>query len=105
MAPSCLVRIAMEESYAASEGLPLDAELSFSIRNSSALKQKVTKVFELLRDGVLDGLRIDHIDGLLDPKGYLLRLRQKAPRPCYLVSIHKRRFFSAMSLNWHCWLG
>jgi len=22
-----------------------------------------------------------------------------------LVSIHKRRFFSAMSLNWHCWLG
>ena len=33
-------------------------------------------VFELLRDGVLDGLRIDHIDGLLDPKGYLLRLRE-----------------------------
>ena len=26
-------------------------------------------VFDLLDDGVLDGLRIDHIDGLLDPKG------------------------------------
>lgn len=42
-------------------------------------------VFDLLRDGVLDGLRIDHVDGLLDPKGYLLRLREQAPRPFYLV--------------------
>ncbi len=42
-------------------------------------------VFELLRDGVLDGLRIDHVDGLLDPKGYLLRLREHAPSPFYLV--------------------
>ena len=42
----------MDESYAASEGLPLDAELSFSIGNSSTLKQRVTKVFELLRDPV-----------------------------------------------------
>jgi len=42
-------------------------------------------VFDLLRDGTLDGLRIDHIDGLLDPKGYLVRLRETAPRPFYLV--------------------
>ncbi|MGC2204033.1 MAG: malto-oligosyltrehalose synthase, partial [Stellaceae bacterium] len=42
-------------------------------------------VFDLLRDGVLDGLRIDHVDGLLDPKRYLLRLRQKAPGPFYLI--------------------
>jgi (1->4)-alpha-D-glucan 1-alpha-D-glucosylmutase len=41
--------------------------------------------FELLGDEVLDGLRIDHIDGLLDPKGYLLQLREQAPRPFYLV--------------------
>ena len=42
-------------------------------------------VFDLLREGVLDGLRIDHIDGLLDPKEYLARLRRQAPRPFYLV--------------------
>jgi (1->4)-alpha-D-glucan 1-alpha-D-glucosylmutase len=42
-------------------------------------------VFDLLADGTLDGLRIDHVDGLLDPKGYLRRLRDKAPRPFYLV--------------------
>jgi len=29
----------------------------------------------LVRDGVVDGLRVDHIDGLLDPAAYLKRLR------------------------------
>lgn len=42
-------------------------------------------VFALLADGTLDGLRIDHVDGLLDPKGYLLRLRERAPRPFHLL--------------------
>jgi (1->4)-alpha-D-glucan 1-alpha-D-glucosylmutase len=42
-------------------------------------------IFQLLEDGVLDGLRLDHIDGLLDPKTYCLRLRDKAPRLPYLV--------------------
>jgi (1->4)-alpha-D-glucan 1-alpha-D-glucosylmutase len=32
-------------------------------------------VFELVRDGVIDGVRIDHPDGLADPAGYLERLR------------------------------
>jgi (1->4)-alpha-D-glucan 1-alpha-D-glucosylmutase len=42
-------------------------------------------VFGLLEEGVLDGIRLDHVDGLLDPKGYCLRLREKAPRPFYLI--------------------
>ena len=47
-------------------------------------------VSRFLRDGTVDGLRIDHIDGLLDPKGYLERLRARAParpgqEPFYLV--------------------
>ena len=33
------------------------------------------KVLELVRDGVLDGVRVDHPDGLADPAGYLRRLR------------------------------
>ncbi|KXF78482.1 hypothetical protein ATN84_01415 [Paramesorhizobium deserti] len=31
---------------------------------------------QLVRDGVADGLRIDHIDGLADPKAYLAQLHQ-----------------------------
>ncbi len=33
------------------------------------------KVLELVRDGVLDGVRVDHPDGLADPAGYFDRLR------------------------------
>ncbi|MEU8826610.1 malto-oligosyltrehalose synthase [Streptomyces sp. NPDC048636] len=32
------------------------------------------KLLELVRDGVIDGLRVDHPDGLADPGGYLRRL-------------------------------
>jgi (1->4)-alpha-D-glucan 1-alpha-D-glucosylmutase len=35
-------------------------------------------VFSLLRRGMVDGLRIDHVDGLFDPADYLQRLQQRA---------------------------
>ncbi|MFB8776250.1 malto-oligosyltrehalose synthase [Streptomyces broussonetiae] len=34
------------------------------------------KILQLLREGVVDGLRIDHPDGLADPDAYLLRLHE-----------------------------
>jgi (1->4)-alpha-D-glucan 1-alpha-D-glucosylmutase len=34
-------------------------------------------IFRLYADGVIDGLRIDHIDGLADPREYCERLRQR----------------------------
>src|SRR5579884_3505029 len=34
-------------------------------------------VFSLVRDGLIDGVRIDHPDGLADPAGYLVRLRER----------------------------
>jgi (1->4)-alpha-D-glucan 1-alpha-D-glucosylmutase len=37
------------------------------------------RVLELLRSGAVDGLRIDHVDGLRDPERYLQRLRERAP--------------------------
>lgn len=54
-------------------------------------------IFRLYAEGLLDGLRIDHVDGLADPRGYCRRLRARlrqlatqrpdhAPRgPAYLV--------------------
>ncbi|MBV9203206.1 MAG: malto-oligosyltrehalose synthase, partial [Alphaproteobacteria bacterium] len=65
----------------------------FNINELAGLRMELPELFDhahrlafdLLRDRVLDGLRIDHVDGLLDPKGYLLRLREQAPGPFYLV--------------------
>ena len=56
----------------------------FDIDDLAALRQEDREVFEvthakvleLVRDGVLDGLRVDHPDGLADPAGYLRRLRE-----------------------------
>jgi (1->4)-alpha-D-glucan 1-alpha-D-glucosylmutase len=35
------------------------------------------KIFELVARGLVDGLRIDHIDGLADPRGYGRKLRRR----------------------------
>jgi (1->4)-alpha-D-glucan 1-alpha-D-glucosylmutase len=35
------------------------------------------KIFQLVADGLIDGLRIDHIDGLADPRGYCRKLRRR----------------------------
>ncbi|WP_351222205.1 malto-oligosyltrehalose synthase [Streptomyces sp. NPDC002133] len=42
------------------------------------------KILELVRNGVVDGLRIDHPDGLADPEGYLYRLNE-ATGGCWTV--------------------
>ncbi|WP_263416148.1 malto-oligosyltrehalose synthase [Terriglobus albidus] len=36
-------------------------------------------ILQWLKDGVLDGVRVDHPDGLRDPEGYFRRLREQAP--------------------------
>ncbi len=41
-------------------------------------------VAELVGTGIVDGLRIDHVDGLYDPAAYLARLRDQFPE-AYLV--------------------
>ncbi|GHA18231.1 malto-oligosyltrehalose synthase [Devosia pacifica] len=40
---------------------------------------------DLLKSGVIDGLRIDHVDGLADPTGYLRHLRERAGPDAYIV--------------------
>ncbi len=43
------------------------------------------KVFELVDRGVVTGLRIDHVDGLLNPKRYLEAIAERAGRPYVVV--------------------
>ncbi len=59
----------------------------FDVNDLVALRMEDPAVFEethafvlqLVRDGVVDGLRVDHVDGLLDPRAYLERLRACVP--------------------------
>ena len=45
------------------------------------------KVLELVRDGVVFGLRVDHPDGLADPAGYLRRLRDRGAERVWVEKI------------------
>jgi (1->4)-alpha-D-glucan 1-alpha-D-glucosylmutase len=40
---------------------------------------------ELVREGKVDGLRIDHVDGLADPTAYLTRLREAVGDDTYII--------------------
>lgn len=42
-------------------------------------------ILDLVRDGTLNGLRIDHIDGLADPLDYLKRLRAAVGPDIYVI--------------------
>ena len=67
----------------------------FEIADLVGLKVESPRVFdeiharvgELIAAGSVDGLRLDHIDGLADPKSYLERLQKTfgEPEPLYLV--------------------
>lgn len=42
-------------------------------------------MLELVHGGAVDGLRVDHVDGLADPKAYLERLRHEVGPDCYIL--------------------
>ncbi|SNY64026.1 malto-oligosyltrehalose synthase [Pantoea sp. GL120224-02] len=42
-------------------------------------------ILELVHSGAVSGLRVDHVDGLADPQGYLQRLRRAAGEDCYIT--------------------
>ncbi len=58
------------------------------MENPSVFRDAHLKAFELLRSHRAHGLRLDHIDGLFDPLGYLRRLRaelQEGAPDTYIV--------------------
>jgi (1->4)-alpha-D-glucan 1-alpha-D-glucosylmutase len=67
----------------------------FSIDELAGVRQEDPEVFDVTHDlvlrlvaeGVVDGLRIDHPDGLADPAGYLARLRDRGVRHVWVEKI------------------
>jgi (1->4)-alpha-D-glucan 1-alpha-D-glucosylmutase len=67
----------------------------FDIDELAGVRQEDEHVFEethelvlaLVAEGVVDGLRIDHPDGLADPAGYLARLRARGAERVWIEKI------------------
>jgi len=53
--------------------------ISLRMEDEQVFADTHARVLDWLRKGVLDGVRIDHPDGLRDPEEYLSRLRAAAP--------------------------
>ncbi|HYV36899.1 MAG TPA: malto-oligosyltrehalose synthase [Gemmataceae bacterium] len=78
----------------------------FDVNELAALSMEREEVFvdthklvlRLLADGALDGLRIDHVDGLYDPQKYLQRLQQS-----YVLSLAKSIVTSDPSFQELAW--
>jgi (1->4)-alpha-D-glucan 1-alpha-D-glucosylmutase len=78
-----------EQWYRLAHWRVADEELNyrrfFDVDTLAAVRQETQEVFdathqlllELLQEGKLNGLRIDHPDGLADPRGYLRRLAER----------------------------
>ena len=50
-------------------------------------RRRTRRCFELVGDGLVQGLRIDHPDGLADPRGYLERLRERGVEHVWVEKI------------------
>ena len=67
----------------------------FDIGELAGVRQEDPAVFEethelviaLVREGLIDGLRVDHPDGLADPAGYLARLRDHGVERVWIEKI------------------
>lgn len=86
----------------------------FDVNDLAALRMENPAVFEsahrlvleLIRDGSIDGLRIDHPDGLYDPAGYFEQLQLACgasttnPRPLYLLAEKITAGFERLPVSW-----
>ncbi|WP_406505838.1 malto-oligosyltrehalose synthase [Streptomyces sp. NBC_00212] len=50
--------------------------IGLRVEDESVFDATHAKILELVHDGVVDGLRVDHPDGLADPEAYLRRLNE-----------------------------
>ena len=56
-------------------------------------------LFDLIRDGKISGLRIDHIDGLFDPGEYLRRIARTVSETEKALGVEERDFYVVVEKN------
>lgn len=92
-----LHKIASEQVYQLCEWQKTDYQINFrrfftvngliclNMQNAEVFQHYHKYIKELADKGIFQGLRVDHIDGLLDPAGYLQQLRALAGEDSYIV--------------------
>lgn len=63
----------------------VDSLVGLRMENEQVLDASHALVTRLVLNGSIDGLRVDHVDGLASPRAYLDALRKRAPRALVFV--------------------
>ncbi|MCW3073974.1 MAG: 4-alpha-glucanotransferase [Flaviaesturariibacter sp.] len=96
--PEKLLQLAQQQHYQLSHWQETDRKINyrrfFTVNGLICLNIQHDEVFatyhslikKLVDDGVFQGLRIDHIDGLYDPTQYLQQLRQLVGHEVYIIA-------------------
>ncbi|MCU7549673.1 malto-oligosyltrehalose synthase [Chitinophagaceae bacterium LB-8] len=107
-----LLQIAGEQAYRLCHWQEADAKINYrrfftvngliclNIQNEEAFLAHHEYIKTLVNKGIIQGVRVDHIDGLYDPTAYLGRLRQLTGEETYIVveKILERR--EVLSKKW-----
>jgi (1->4)-alpha-D-glucan 1-alpha-D-glucosylmutase len=92
-----LDRQAYRLAYWRTAGQEINYRRFFDVNGLTALRMENPAVFQdthgltlwLAAEGLITGLRIDHVDGLYDPAGYLKRLREAVPPGGFYLLVEK----------------
>jgi len=63
----------------------IDGLVGVRVEDPEVYRITHTFILEIARDPRVGGVRVDHIDGLADPEGYLERLRADLPPNCSII--------------------
>ncbi len=66
----------------------INSLICLNIHDDEVFNEYHTVIKELIEEGIIDGLRVDHIDGLYDPTKYLQQLKELAGDNIY-ISVEK----------------
>jgi (1->4)-alpha-D-glucan 1-alpha-D-glucosylmutase len=81
----------------------------FTINNLICLRMEEESVFNeyhsltayLYKENIIKGVRVDHIDGLYDPKQYLQRLRNLLGEHCYIIAEKILEYNEDFAKDWN----
>jgi malto-oligosyltrehalose synthase/4-alpha-glucanotransferase len=59
--------------------------ICLNIQEDKVFRKNHEQILKWIKDGMMQGLRIDHVDGLYDPGAYIEKLREKTPENTYLA--------------------
>lgn len=80
----------------------VNALICLNIQHKEVFDAYHRYIFELVRKGIFNGLRIDHIDGLYNPKKYLDQLKAELGEQVYVVVEKILAIDEKLEKNWNC---